>query len=1040
MVQTPIKPKTSERQEVVNWLIANNYPALPVAPVQPAEQYPARDKNGETKRDKQGNPIPAFTGKNPSYLDQNGIPHLLNHRRYQSQLPSDRELREWFANPDNGVGTLGSWNNTIWLDFDVKQFGSKEECDRAFRAKLEAHPELAETFLEESHSGGWRIGVKVKQKPNFTNFALAPGGSHVGEALGEGRFTVLAPTIGPSGNRYQSINRAEPVEVETLESIGIYPTSTKTQRQPTATPHPVVSYIPGSIPLEQLGTDTSREILQGGCPTGDRSEALTTAVQEWYGWQNWTTENGIAVTGTPEELAHYAAGRLGIDSNRVERILKTIDTIGSNPAALHRGREESCWKKIYRLDKATFEAKCPAHIKGAIKAEWRPGKNNDKPPRLSVREAIEKAEEILATQADSLAQKVELEELRQQTGISAYEWNTEYLNLIRSKLERELAQDSRKEQRRQALLAIACEKDPDEREDLIVALCRKLGWSRKYIEARVESLKAEEIKPKAKRMTFKDFMDAESEPVQWVYPSLVPALGVTIFSGDAGIGKSSTATDLAVSFAIGDEFLGEVPGMQERRVLYVMADEPDGYVRERLMHRLPRIDCPQLELMANWDVSQMDLLIETIHNFRPTLVLVDGYNAIHAVDPNYDENSPKAGKTIRTFDTLSQKYGCGFVVIHHNGKGKDRQGVHKVRGSTDIPAAASAVLLFEKCPNGVYRQVKVAKTRGGIGNRTLTIGFDESTKRVVLVNTDSEEKEIKSLSQHILDFLTSNQGKFFEQKEIKAHLQLNNSNSVYVALKRLADRSQITRRPSKTINAGKRSLTYGILSTVTHPQDTPPPVCVKVSYLEAESYTHSGFSKSDTKSDTKSDINLTTQLSDECQNSQTSCAVDVSINLTDNMTKGGVSPNPATSDSTVTVTATVDESEDLIAPMPIEEVDAISVEEPEDAIALTPGLQLAILLEMCKSWEEVEAVTEAVGFEAKTEAWKLLAPEEQSRIRALKQTTHCQEIQVGDRVFVETCPHTDAMGPYLVLEIEGEYAEVEMFDKRIKLADLRKSD
>jgi len=29
MVQTPIKPQTSERQEVINWLVANNYPALP---------------------------------------------------------------------------------------------------------------------------------------------------------------------------------------------------------------------------------------------------------------------------------------------------------------------------------------------------------------------------------------------------------------------------------------------------------------------------------------------------------------------------------------------------------------------------------------------------------------------------------------------------------------------------------------------------------------------------------------------------------------------------------------------------------------------------------------------------------------------------------------------------------------------------------------------------------------------------------------------------------------------------------------------------
>jgi hypothetical protein len=300
----------------------------------------------------------------------------------------------------------------------------------------------------------------------------------------------------------------------------------------------------------------------------------------------------------------------------------------------------------------------------------------------------------------------------------------------------------------------------------------------------------------------------------------------------------------------------------------------------------------------------MDLLVDTIKEFRPTLIVVDSYTSIHSTDPNYDENSSKAGKTLRTFDALSQAYGCGFVVIHHNGKGKDRQGVHKVRGSTDIPAAASTVLLFEKCPNGVYRQIKVEKTRGGIGNRTLTVGFDESTKRLVLVNSDAEDKETKSLSQSIFEFLKSHQGTFFEQSEVQMHLQLNNSNSVYAALKRLADRDQIIKRPSQKINAGKRCLIYGIQSTVTHPHtpvDTPPPVCVKVSDLEAESQNHSGFYKSDIKSDIESDVNLTLKLSSNCQNSQDPDRVGNPVNLMDNMTVGGVSPNSGASDSTVTL-------------------------------------------------------------------------------------------------------------------------------------------
>jgi hypothetical protein len=124
--------------------------------------------------------------------------------------------------------------------------------------------------------------------------------------------------------------------------------------------------------------------------------------------------------------------------------------------------------------------------------------------------------------------------------------------------------------------------------------------------------------------------------------------------------------------------------------------------------------------------------------------------------------------------------------------------------------------------------------------------------------------------------------------------------------------------------------------------------------------------------------------------------------------------------------------------MSLEQTSSTSPDEAEEAIALTPALQLAILLQMSQSWEEVEAVTEAVEFEAKTEEWSLLAPEEQTRIRTLKQRTNCQQLKVGDRVFVESCPHTDGMGPYEVLGLEGEFAQVEMFAEPVRLADLRK--
>lgn len=386
-IASPFKTAVSERQQAIDWLRNNGFPALPVAPAQDPYSYhrvvkttPERGLWEHCPLTGDFKPVPLYTGKNPSFLDRAGKPHLINHQQYQDRLPAKNELRDWFANASNGVGTLGGWQDVIWIDFDVKQFDSQEDCDRAARSILE-RPELQGTFVERTHSGGWRIGVRPKSKPNFTNFSLTPGGEHVGEALGAGRFTVLAPTLGPSGNTYKSIRRAMPVEVESLESIGIFSTKGEQERQPEhKTPAPTLSLIPGAIPLEMLGNDTSRAILNGDCPTGDRSEALVTAIREWHGWRNWASANGIAIGNNVETLAHYAGTKLGIDSDRVERILKTVTPEECQPAALYRGSEESCWKKICRLDKPSFEAKCPAHIKDAIASEWkirRPGGSGD---------------------------------------------------------------------------------------------------------------------------------------------------------------------------------------------------------------------------------------------------------------------------------------------------------------------------------------------------------------------------------------------------------------------------------------------------------------------------------------------------------------------------------------------------------------------------------------------------------------------------------------------------------------------------------------
>lgn len=378
-----------ERNAVIEWLISIGCPPLSVAPAQDPKKYYKVEKanpernvwercpfNPQKLKENKFEPTPLFTGKNPSYLDQAGEPHLLFHTNYQEKLPQDWELKRWFANPANGIGTLGGWNDTSWIDFDAKNFDNQDECDRSVQNILDNHPQLKDSFIERTHSGGWRIGAKATSKPEFVNFCLTPGGKHVGEALGAGRFTVLAPTIGPSGNPYRNIHRGSLVEIGTLESIGIYPAGKAKQaaepkraadsKQANTTPRVSVDSPAdfGAIPLDMLITDRARLILNGDNPNGDRSAALATLINESYGWERWCQENEIVYRDNTEILAEHAGEKLGLDARRITAILEPIiATNNCEPAAKHTGGDLSCWKKIRKLNKSIFEAKCPDEFK-----------------------------------------------------------------------------------------------------------------------------------------------------------------------------------------------------------------------------------------------------------------------------------------------------------------------------------------------------------------------------------------------------------------------------------------------------------------------------------------------------------------------------------------------------------------------------------------------------------------------------------------------------------------------------------------------------
>jgi|GEM_PF-1318895 len=222
-------------QQTIEALLALGCPPIPVAPKQDPRQdwcyrvIKTKDGSKSCVVGKDFNPIPRFTGKNPSNLDIKGKPWICKHGKFQDRLPTPYELKRFFCNPNTGIGTLGGHGGIVWLDFDAKNYDSQESCDSDVESLISRYS-LQDSWIERTGSGGWRIAVKPKQKPDFTNFATSLDGKHIGEAISDGRFTVLAPTIHPNGNPYRRIGWGNPIEVESLEAIGIYPSKDEVEQ------------------------------------------------------------------------------------------------------------------------------------------------------------------------------------------------------------------------------------------------------------------------------------------------------------------------------------------------------------------------------------------------------------------------------------------------------------------------------------------------------------------------------------------------------------------------------------------------------------------------------------------------------------------------------------------------------------------------------------------------------------------------------------------------------------------------------------------
>jgi hypothetical protein len=305
-------------------------------------RYP-QTKNGKPVLDKNGKPVPAFCGKNPSCWQPDGEPRQLSHKRPPS-LPELLEQIETAARLSKplGIAIVPSSENTA-IDFDAKDYaGGAAELAADVERLLAKHPELRATRRESTPSGGQHFyvnaadGMESWRKANGSghncNFSTTEDGQHRGEVLVGTRVCVTWPT--PGYNLLNPEHANTFAKVPNLAAIGITPCSGR--RKPKPKPQQAATTQPprrpssgGKVPqLAELLGKMAQQVLTGGCPYGsnpdDRSYQLVGFMRELYSVLNWLEGHSKSFDGSPDALAAQAVAALGIE-DKADRVIEGID-------------------------------------------------------------------------------------------------------------------------------------------------------------------------------------------------------------------------------------------------------------------------------------------------------------------------------------------------------------------------------------------------------------------------------------------------------------------------------------------------------------------------------------------------------------------------------------------------------------------------------------------------------------------------------------------------------------------------------------------
>lgn len=139
------------------------------------------------------------------------VPALETWKKYQDKPPADVELIEWFSSNRQGIATVSGVNGYFVLEFD--------DAPGAFSELTKFCPWLHTPTLTGKSKRGLHVHLQCESLPHYITHLVRKYGEGQVEFRGHKTYTLLAPSIHPSGLRYTWINPEVPILKITREQL-----------------------------------------------------------------------------------------------------------------------------------------------------------------------------------------------------------------------------------------------------------------------------------------------------------------------------------------------------------------------------------------------------------------------------------------------------------------------------------------------------------------------------------------------------------------------------------------------------------------------------------------------------------------------------------------------------------------------------------------------------------------------------------------------------------------------------------------------------